>query len=103
MSTPFESAQLNLQLFDLRREPVLREARSWFLLDFNPETFAELVATISGPELSIPHGGWLLGHGRFISDHGCDRCGRFQGRGWRDFCHLQQDLPVSFQVAHREW
>jgi hypothetical protein len=47
MPTPFESAQLNLQLFELRRDPVLREARSWFLLDFNPETFAELVAIIS--------------------------------------------------------
>ena len=49
MPTPFESARLNLQLFDLRREPVLREARSWFLLEFNPETFAELIAVISGP------------------------------------------------------
>jgi hypothetical protein len=29
MPTPFESAQLNLQLFDLRRETVLREARRW--------------------------------------------------------------------------
>ena len=48
MSTPFESAQLNLQLFDLRREPVLREARSWFILDFNPEALAEFVAAISG-------------------------------------------------------
>jgi len=48
MPTPFESAQLNLQLFDLRREPVLREARSWFLLDFHPETLAEFVAAITG-------------------------------------------------------
>ena len=48
MPTPFESAQLNLKLFDLRREPVLREARSWFLLDFNPETFEEFVALVSG-------------------------------------------------------
>jgi hypothetical protein len=48
MPTPFESAQLNLQLFDLRREPVLREARSWFLLDFNPETFSELAALAGG-------------------------------------------------------
>src|ERR1700729_2490416 len=49
MPTPFESAQLNLQLFDLRREAVLREARSWFLLEFNPETFAELIEIIGGP------------------------------------------------------
>jgi hypothetical protein len=48
MPTPFESAQLNLQLFDLRREPVLREARSWFLLEFHPQTTAEFVAAITG-------------------------------------------------------
>ncbi len=48
MPTPFESAQLNLQLFDLRREPVLREARAWFLREFNPESVAELVAIVSG-------------------------------------------------------
>ena len=48
MPTPFESAQLNLQLFDLRREAVLREARDWFLREFNPESFTELVALASG-------------------------------------------------------
>jgi hypothetical protein len=48
MPTPFESAQLNLQLFDLRRESVLREARAWFLAEFNPESFADLVAMVSG-------------------------------------------------------
>lgn len=45
MSTPFESAQLNLKLFELRREPVLREARAWFTGQFNPESFAEALAT----------------------------------------------------------
>ena len=49
MPTPFESATLNLQLFDLRREPVLREAREWFVRDFNPETLTELAEIISGP------------------------------------------------------
>jgi len=48
MPTPFESASLNLQLFDLRRETVLRQARYWFLSDFNPETFAEFVQIVSG-------------------------------------------------------
>jgi hypothetical protein len=48
MPTPFESAQLNLQLFDLRREPVLREARAWFLADFNPETMGDLMAAVTG-------------------------------------------------------
>ena len=48
MPTPFESALLNLRLFELRREPVLREARDWFLRDFNPETFEELIAAVGG-------------------------------------------------------
>jgi hypothetical protein len=48
MPTTFESGLLNLQLFDLRREPVLREARAWFLTEFNPETLPELVALVSG-------------------------------------------------------
>jgi len=48
MPTPFESAQLNLQLFDLRRDPVLREARSWFLLDFHPLSLEELLAAVAG-------------------------------------------------------
>ena len=50
MPTPFESAQLNLQLFDLRREPVLREACSWFVIDCNPENIEELVAMAATPE-----------------------------------------------------
>src|SRR5215216_4763920 len=49
MPTPFESALLNLQLFDLRRETVLREARAWFLAEFNPESFEQLVSLASGP------------------------------------------------------
>lgn len=52
MSGPYESAQLNLQLFDLRREPVLREARAWFLAEFHPETFEDAVAIVRGPRNS---------------------------------------------------
>jgi hypothetical protein len=48
MATPFESGLLNLRLFELRREPILREARAWFLAELNPETFDEFVALVSG-------------------------------------------------------
>ena len=48
MPTPFESAQLNLQLFALRREPTLREARAWFTAEFTPQSFAELVTLAGG-------------------------------------------------------
>ena len=49
MPTPFESATLNLKLFELRREPVLREARQWFIAEFHPQSYADVVATVSGP------------------------------------------------------
>lgn len=52
MATPFESATLNLKLFELRREPVLREARQWFLLEFNPDSFDEFIKIVSGPRNS---------------------------------------------------
>ena len=48
MPTPYESARLNIELFKLRREPLLREARTWFLGEFNPETVSDLVALIGG-------------------------------------------------------
>lgn len=48
MPTPFESAQLNLKLFDLRREPVLRQARLWFLMEFNPESIEEVLTEVRG-------------------------------------------------------
>lgn len=48
MPTPYESAQLNLKLFELRQDPLLREARAWFFVEFNPESFSELAAIASG-------------------------------------------------------
>jgi hypothetical protein len=48
MPTPYESARLNLQLFELRREPRLREARQWFIGDFHPDSFQALVADLQG-------------------------------------------------------
>jgi hypothetical protein len=47
MATPFESATLNLRLFEMRREPVLREARRWFTAEFNPDTFDEFASLVS--------------------------------------------------------
>jgi hypothetical protein len=83
MATPFESALLNLKLFDLRREPVLREARDWFVREFNPESFAELVAIASGERnasLRMVLGYWEMAAsmvssgaieaGSFIAAHG---------------------------------
>jgi hypothetical protein len=46
-------ADLILRLYDLRREPVMREARNWFF-SFNPTTVAEYMEAIMGE-----HGGHL--------------------------------------------
>jgi hypothetical protein len=48
VATPYENARLNLQLFEMRREPLLREARAWFNREFNPESLSELAAQVSG-------------------------------------------------------
>ena len=36
-----EQAQLHLQVYDLRREPRLRQARDWFQQNYHPQTFDE--------------------------------------------------------------
>ena len=41
-------ADLILKLYDLRREPVMREARNWFF-SFNPTSAAEYMEAIMGP------------------------------------------------------
>ena len=41
MSSAYESAELLLRLYELRREATMREARAWFALRFNPSSFAE--------------------------------------------------------------
>ncbi len=45
--TPYESATLNLKLFDMRREPELRRARSWFITEFHPASADEYFATLT--------------------------------------------------------
>ena len=50
MPTPTESADLILKLYELRREPVLREARAWFTGEFNPSTYEELVQVLKGEQ-----------------------------------------------------
>ena len=41
-----EEAALILRLYELRREPVMREARDWYFREFNPKSFAEFTDTL---------------------------------------------------------
>ena len=40
---------LLLRLYELRREPTMREARNWFAREFNPDTADEVVQAMMGP------------------------------------------------------
>src|SRR5690348_13156214 len=42
-----ESADLILKLYELRREPVMREARNWFF-SFNPTSVADYTEAVMG-------------------------------------------------------
>ncbi len=49
MSAAYESADLLLKLYDLRREATLREARAWFARSFNPGSVDDVIGAVSGP------------------------------------------------------
>ena len=49
MPTPYESATLLIRLYELRREPTMRDARNWFSREFNPSSFDEVMQTLMGP------------------------------------------------------
>ncbi|HET9784650.1 MAG TPA: hypothetical protein VFP94_06810 [Terriglobales bacterium] len=44
-----EDANLILKLYDLRREAVMREARKWFAIEFHPNSAADVMAALQGP------------------------------------------------------
>lgn len=49
MSTPYESADLLIKLYELRRDPTMREARSWYAREFNPATIDDVLSAVAGP------------------------------------------------------
>jgi hypothetical protein len=60
-STPAESAQLLLKLYELRREPTMRQAREWFRSKFFPRSMAEIGAMLQGehnPQFRMVVGYW---------------------------------------------
>jgi len=48
MSSPYESADLILKLYDLRREEVMRKARKWYMREFYPQTAEDVVSVLRG-------------------------------------------------------
>ena len=48
MSSSYESADLLLKLYDLRREEVMRKAREWYTKEFHPQSAQDVVSTLRG-------------------------------------------------------
>lgn len=48
-STPYESATLLIRLYELRREPTMRDARAWYVSSFNPNSVDDVVQALRGP------------------------------------------------------
>lgn len=51
MSSKYESADLILKLYEMRREPVMREARAW-MLGFFPESATDFMTAFVNPQSS---------------------------------------------------
>lgn len=49
MSSPYESATLLIRLYELRRDPTMREARNWYARSFNPDTLEDVLQAVQGP------------------------------------------------------
>jgi hypothetical protein len=56
LATP-EDAEIILRLYELRTEPVMRQARAWVTGEFWPETAEDFFAVAENP--ADPHNAWL--------------------------------------------
>ena len=90
MSQPtHEQGQLQLQIYDLRRETKLRQARDWFFQNYHPDTFDEAMrlaspGTENGAMAMMVFSYWeqacsFLNHGLLHEDLFFESSGEFFG------------------------
>jgi hypothetical protein len=48
MTSSYESADLILNLYNLRREKVMRKARDWYMKEFHPRSAQDVVSVLRG-------------------------------------------------------
>jgi len=101
-----EQAHLVLKLYDLRREPRLRQARAWFTGEFSPASAEDYVA-------KCPPGSEANANFRMVTGYWNMACGMvnrgliddqlfFENAGefwftWEKFRHIVPDLRKTFQ------
>jgi len=101
-----EQAQLQLQVYDLRREARLRQARDWFQQNYHPETLEDAMrlaapGTEHGTYLGMVFGYWeqvcaLLNYGLLHEDLFFETSGEFFGV-WEQ---LKAVVPQFRQAFH---
>jgi hypothetical protein len=83
----YEEAELILKLYDLRREPKMREARDWYFRDFNPQSTNDIMNTMFSPHsghLRMVLSYWdmaaaLVNHGAISKELFTDTNGEYLG------------------------
>src|SRR5687768_14584980 len=100
-----EQAQLHLQVYDLRREARLRQARDWFQQNFNPQTMEEAMrigapGTEHGAFVGMVIGYWeqacaLLNYGLLHEDLFFETSGEFFGV-WEQLKRVTPEFRQQF-------
>ena len=104
-----EQAQLQLQVYDLRREARLRQARDWFQQNYKAETFEEAMSIAPmgsepGTFVGMVIGYWeqacaLLNHGLLHEDLFFETSGEFFGV-WEALKPVVPDFREKFVDAN---
>lgn len=96
MTTKYESGKLILELYELRREDTMREARAWWW-NFKPKSMEDIMKvypTENSGKMRMVMGYWdmaaaLVNHGAIDKEMFFDTNGEF----WTMFAKLQPLLP----------
>ena len=104
-----EQAQLHLQVYDLRREPRLRQARDWFQQNYHAETVQEAMAiaapgTEPGTFFGMVIGYWeqacaLLNYGLLHNELFFETSGEFFGV-WEQLKAVVPQFREAFHSPH---
>ena len=104
-----EQAQLQLQVYDLRREARLRQARDWFQQNYNADTLEEAMriaapGTEHGTYLGMVIGYWeqacaLLNYGLLHEDLFFETSGEFFGV-WEQLKAVVPQFREAFKEPH---
>ena len=104
-----EQAQLQLQVYDLRREPRLRQARDWFQQNYNADTLEEAMriaapGTEHGTYLGMVIGYWeqacaLLNYGLLHEDLFFETSGEFFGV-WEQLRTVVPQFRETYKEPH---